>query len=56
VGEGHHKAADSPGAEVLREGLADRTGVRTLRTEVLLTRLAHTNSQNVPFEMRSRLG
>ena len=54
--EGHHKAVDSPGAEVLKEGLAGRTGVRTLRTEVLLTKLARAKARNALFEMRSRLG
>jgi hypothetical protein len=44
--EGHHKAVDSPGAEVLKEGLAGRTGVRTLRTEVLLTKLARAKARN----------
>lgn len=46
VGEGHRKAADSPGAEVLKEGLRI-VGVRILRTEVLLTGLAHAKPGNV---------
>lgn len=40
AGEGHHKAADSPGAEVLKEDLAVRIGVRILRRGALLTGLA----------------
>lgn len=44
--EGHRKAADSPGAEVLKEGL-HIVGVRILRTEVLLTGLAHAKPGNV---------
>lgn len=56
AGEGHHKAVDSPGAEVLKEGLAGRIEVRTLRTEVLLTKLARAKTRNVLFKMHSRLG
>lgn len=42
AGEGHRRAADSPGAEALKEGLAVRiVGEGSLRTEVLLKRLAH---------------
>jgi hypothetical protein len=48
AGEGRRRAADSPGAEALKEGLAARiVGVRILRTEVLLTGLAHAKPRNV---------
>lgn len=48
AGEEHRKAADSPGAEALKEGLAVRiAGVRILRTEVLSTGLAHAKPRNV---------
>lgn len=51
AGEGHRRAADSPGVEALKEGLAVRiVGVRILHTEVLLTGLAHAKTRNV-FEM-----
>lgn len=50
VGEEHHKAADNPEAEVLKEGPAVRIGADILRTEVLLTGLASV-IRNV-FNMR----
>lgn len=51
AGEGHRRAADSPVAGALKEGLAVRiVGARILRTEVLLTGLAHAKPRNV-FEM-----
>lgn len=51
VGEGHRRAADSPGAGAPKEGLAGRiVGVRILRTEVLLTGLDHAKPRNV-FEI-----
>jgi hypothetical protein len=50
VGEEHHKAADTPGAEVLKEGPAVRIGADILRTEVLLTGLASATRN--AFNMR----